>query len=109
MSNESKRQVWDFDDEETTYEFVTEIRHYLYEGYYKCSIVGDELTEGSKYVVENMKEIQGLDCASQVELVRMGYCRLADDMGNFAHALRSIAERGTTVFYGPAINIKGEM
>jgi hypothetical protein len=103
MNNEPQKEAWDFDGEDRTFELVTEIRHY--EGYYTDAI-GDEFSEGLDYVVKNMEEIQGLDRASQVELVRMGYDQLAEDMGLFAHVLRSIAERGTTVFYGSDDNLR---
>ena len=103
MSNEAQKEKWDFEDGDNTFELVREVRHCLYEGYYTYAI-GDEFCDGLVYVVKKMEEIQGLDNASLVELVRMGYCELADDMWQFSHALRSIGERGTTVFYGPPIN-----
>lgn len=103
MNDGTKNKVWDFEDEDETSELVREVRHCLYEGYYKNGL-GDEFSGGLEYVVKNTKEIQGLDLASQIELVRRGYEELADDMGQFAHALSGIASRGTTAFRGPAID-----
>ena len=102
MSNESQTQTWDFEDEDKTHELVREIRHCLYKGYYTYAI-GDDFFGGLEYVVENMEEIQELDHTSQVDLVRMGYEELADDMWKFSLALRSVVGRETAAFYGPAI------
>lgn len=108
MNDEVKKQTWDFEDEEKTFELVQEVRNWLYEGFYDSHGLGDEFSGGLEYVVKNLPDIQGLDHGSQVELVRMGYDQLAEDMGQFSHALRSIAQRGTTVLYGPARNFGKE-
>ena len=103
MSNEERKDVWNFEDEDGTFELVREIRDCLYTGYYTYAI-GDEFSEGRQYVIKNLKLVQTLDRASQIELVRMGYSELATDMGLFSHALHAIAERGTTAFYVPDLS-----
>lgn len=89
------KEAWDFEDEDKTFDIVNDISGYIDEGFNTASVI-DEFYSGLEYVVKNMEDIQGLDHASQVKLVRMGYECLSESMGLYAHALRSIAERGST-------------
>ncbi len=100
---ECNKEAWDFEDEDGTLDIVSEVRSCLYEGYYTFDI-GDEFYQGLEYVVKNTAEIQGLDHLSKIELVKMGYEKLSDDMGMFSQVLKSIAERGTTSIYISAID-----
>ena len=76
-----------------------------YDGYYGSGQVLNLLSHEPVVIADkNTAEIQGLDHLSLIELVRMGYEKLSDGMGQFSHALRSIAERGTTSIYIPAID-----
>ena len=108
MRNDGRKEAWDFEDEDKTLELVRKIRNCLYEAYYPFALnmdfEGDEFSTGLRYVTWCIEEIKGLERASQVKLVKMGYYQLADGMGWFSNALRSTAERGTTVFYDPDNN-----
>ena len=99
------KEIWNFEEEDKTNDIVNEISHCLDKAFSTYAI-GDEFYQGLEYVVKNIEEIQRFDHLSQIKLVRMGYEELADGMGQFSHALRSTAERGTTVFYGSADNLR---
>ena len=97
MNDQEQKKVWDFEDEDTTLELVKAIRNSLYEANYPFALnkdfEGDEFSAGLRCVICRISEIKSLERVSQVKLLKMGYCQLADDMEKFSNALRSTAER----------------